>query len=82
MELSELYKTLKENGISDDSIYLHGLYGSTNDDEKLSLTTRREKYSLIWEIYFKERGSKHSIIKFNNESEACEHYLKKMIKHK
>ena len=82
MELNELYKTLKESGISDDSIYLHGLYGSANDDEKLSLTIKRGKYSAIWEVYFKERGSKHSIIEFNNESEACEHYLKKMIKNK
>jgi len=72
MNLSEL----KKIGVVDNKIYLHRLYGSTDDNEKLSMTIKKGKYSAIWEIYFKERGKKHSIIEFNNESEACEYYLK------
>ena len=82
MELSELYKNLKENGIDDKSIYLHGLYGSSSDDEKLSLTIKKGAYSVIWEVYFKERGEKHSIIEFQNENDACEYYFKKMKENK
>lgn len=82
MELTELYKSLKQNGIDDNSIYLHGLYGSSNDNEKLSLSIKKGTFSVIWEVYFKERGEKHSIMEFNNESEACEYYLKRMIKNK
>lgn len=78
MRLRELYKSLKENGIDDNSIYLHGLYGSSNDDEKLSLTVKRGKYSMIWEVYYKERGEKHSIREFQTEKAACEYYSKKM----
>lgn len=82
MELTELYKSLKENGIDDNSIYLHGLYGSSDDNEKLSLSIKKGTFSVIWEVYFKERGEKHSIMEFNNESKACEYYLKRMIKNK
>ncbi len=82
MNLAELYENLKKNGIDDSLIYLHGMHGSTDDTEKLAMTIKRGKYSVIWEVYFKERGEKHSIIEFNNESEACEYYLKRMIKNK
>ena len=82
MDLTELYKILKENGIDNNSIYLHGLHGSSDDNDKLSLTIKKGKYSIVWEVYFKERGEKHSVIEFNNESEACEYYLKRMKENK
>ena len=79
MTLTELYKSLKKHGFSDDSIYLHGLHGSTDDNEKLAMTIKMGKYTAIWEVYFKERGQKHSVREFNDESSACEYYHKKTV---
>lgn len=76
MNLSELYIQLKKIGVGDNEIYLHGLYGSTDNNEKLSMTIKRGKYSAIWEVYFKERVEKHSVREFDNESEACDYYIK------
>ncbi len=81
MTIEELYNKLKDIGINDNKIYLHGLFGDSSDDEKLSMTIKRGKYSLIWEVYFRERGEKHSVGEFNNEHDACEYYLKKMEKY-
>lgn len=78
MNLSALYSELRKIGIPDNDIFIHGLYGSTNDNEKLSLSMRMEKYSKVWEVYYKERGKKHSVREFNSESEACEYYLNQM----
>ena len=77
MTIAELYDELKNIGLDDSAIYLHGLHGSTDDNEKLSLTIKKGKYSAVWEVYFKERGEKHSIREFQNETDACEYYLKK-----
>ncbi|MGB1038319.1 MAG: hypothetical protein ACPGYY_06695 [Bacteroidia bacterium] len=78
MTLAELYSELKNLGLADGAIYLHGLYGSTDDNEKFSLTIRKGKYSFIWEVYYKERGEKYSIREFQNEKDACQYYLKKI----
>lgn len=77
MTIAELYNELKSIGVDDSLIYLHGLLGSTDDNDKLSLTIKKGKYSAIWEVYYKERGEKHSVIEFQNETDACEYYLKK-----
>jgi hypothetical protein len=79
MTIQELYIKLKKLGIPEDKYYLLGLYGSTNDDDKLSLTTRKGGYSIEYEIYFKERGEKHSTRIFTNEDDACQ-YLYKCLK--
>jgi hypothetical protein len=42
MTLKELNIKLKGIGVSEDDYYLHGLSGSTNDDEKLALIIKRE----------------------------------------
>lgn len=78
MTIQELHINLKELGVSEDSYYLHGLYGSTNDDDKLSLTIRKGTYFIEYVVYFKERGEKHSTRIFTNEDEAC-HYLYKRL---
>jgi hypothetical protein len=78
MNLNELDKKLKDLNISEDNYYLQGLYGSTSDDEKLALIIKKGKYSIEFEVYFKERGEKHSIRLFETETEACKYFLKKM----
>jgi hypothetical protein len=79
MTIQDLHIKLKTLGIPEDRYYLHGLYGSTNDDDKLSLIIRKGVYSVEYEVYFKERGEKHSIRIFTNEEEACQ-YLHKRLK--
>ena len=61
MTLQELYIKLKKLGVSEHRYYLHGLYGSTNDDDKPALTIKKGVYTVEYETYYKERGEKHSI---------------------
>lgn len=79
MTVSELHVALKEKGISEDRYFLHGLYGSTDDNDKISLTIRRGKYHIEYETYFKERGEKHSSRVFFTESEACEYIYQQLM---
>jgi len=79
MTISDLHKNLNENGIKEDQYFLHGLYGSTDDNEKIALTIKKGKYNIEYETYFKERGEKHSIRTFKTEEEACEYIYKKLI---
>jgi hypothetical protein len=79
MTLSELHIKLNNNGINEDHYFLHGLFGSTNDSEKIALTIRKGKYTVEYETYFKERGEKHSIRIFTSEEEACEYIYKELI---
>lgn len=79
MTVSELHNKLKEIGINEDQYFLHGLYGSTDDNEKLALSIKQGKYSIIFETYYRERGEKHSIRTFTAEKEACEFIFKKLI---
>ena len=76
MTIEELHNKLVELGISPDRYYLHGLYGSTDDNEKVALTIRRGKYTIEYETYFKERGQKHSIKIFTDEKQASEWVLR------
>jgi hypothetical protein len=41
---------------------------------------KRGKYTIEYEVYFGERGEKHSIQNFTDENEACNYVLKKLIK--
>lgn len=78
MTLQELHRQLKELGISEDRYYLHGLYGSTNDDNKLALTIKKGKQIVEYEVYYKDRGEKHSERVFISEDEACLYVYKKL----
>lgn len=82
MTLKELYIKLKELDIPEDNYYLHGIYGSVNDDDKLALIVKKEKNTMSYEVYYKERGEKHSIRKFANEDQACQYMLKCLIENK
>jgi len=82
MTLQELSIKLQELGVPEDRYYLHGLYGSTSDDDKLSVTMRKGTYFLEYEVYFKERGEKHSTRIFTNEDEACQYLYKRLKENK
>ena len=71
MTIKELHNQLKKMGVSEDAYYLHGLYGSINDSEKYALTIRKGKYSIEYEIYYKERDQKNIDRIFTSENEAC-----------
>ncbi len=79
MTIKELHKRLQENGILEDQYFLHGLFGSIDDNEKICLIIKKGQYGLEYETYYKERGEKHSIRTFVSEKEACEYIYKKLI---
>jgi hypothetical protein len=79
MTIKELHKRLEESGILEDQYFLHGLFGSTDDNDKIGLTIRQGQNGLEYETFYKERGEKHSIRTFKTEEEACEYIYKKLI---
>lgn len=80
MTIEELHNNLVQLKISPDQYYLHGLYGSIEDNDKVSLTMKKGKHTIEYEIYYRERGEKHSIQKFTDESEACKYILKELTR--
>jgi hypothetical protein len=78
MTIAELHNKLKELGIPEDRYYIHGLYGSTDDDNRLALTIRKGKYTAEYEVYYKEKGEKHSTRIFITEDEACQYIYKRL----
>lgn len=82
MTLQELHIKLKELGVLGNRYYLQGLYGSTNDEDKHALTIKKGKYSVEYEVYYKERGEKHSSRTFTTEDEACQYIYKRLKENK
>jgi len=80
MTIEQLHSRLQELKISPDRYFLHGLYGSTDDNDKIALTIRKGKYTIEYETYFKERGEKHSSKVFFDEDEACDYVLNLLVK--
>lgn len=74
MTISELYGQLQLLGIPEEWYYLHGLYGSTDDNDKIALVVKGNNC----EVYFKERGQKQSEKIFQTEKEACNYLLKEL----
>jgi hypothetical protein len=79
MTIEQLYNSLTELKIPPDNYYLHGIYGSTDDNDKLALTIKRGKYAIEYEVYFKERGEVNSTWTFISEDEACDYLFKKIF---
>lgn len=73
MSIKDLYVKLQELGISEDNYYLHGLFGTHSDEDRISLNIKRGVLTVEYEVYFKERGTVHSTITFTNEGEACQY---------
>ncbi|MEK6154538.1 hypothetical protein WIW50_14810 [Flavobacteriaceae bacterium 3-367] len=82
MTIQELHIKLKELEISEEKYYLHGVYGSTNDDDKLSLTIKKGKHLTKYEVYYKEKGEKHSVRTFTEEEDACQYIHKRLKENK
>lgn len=79
MTLKELHKELNTMNISKDKYYLQGLYGSTDDNNKIALIIKQRDYVTEYEVYYKERGEKYSERTFTTESEACEYILSQIL---
>lgn len=79
MTISELHYKLTEKGITEDKYFLHGLFGSADDNDKISLTIKKGISNIEYEIYYREKGEKHSIKTFETEIEACEYIYKNLI---
>ena len=82
MTIEELHIKLKDLGILENRYYLHGLYGSINDNDKLSLTIKKGVHSTEYEVYYKERGEKHSVRRFTVEDDACQYVYKRLKENK
>lgn len=80
MELEDLHFKLKELGIPETDYYLHGLYGSTDDNDKIALTIVGGKHGLAYKVYFKEKGSVHSLERFFDKNEACLYIYQEFVK--
>jgi hypothetical protein len=78
MTIAELYNDLVQLGIPEDRYYLHGLYGSTSDDEKLALIVKMIRDTVEYKVYYKEKGEKHSVRVFLTEDDACQYMYKKL----
>ena len=79
MTIEQLHIKLADLKVPADNYYLHGLYGSTDDNDKLALTIKMGKQTAEYEVYFKERGQKNSSTVFYSEDEACNYILKKFV---
>lgn len=78
MTLKDLHIELQSLGIPDEQYYLHGLYGSTSDDNKLSMIIRKGVHFVEYEVYLKERNEKYIEQIFISEGEACKYFLSRM----
>ena len=74
MTISQLHEQLQQLKVPDNWYYLHGLYGSPDDNDKIALVIKQGHC----DVYFKERGQKTTDLKFDTENEACKYVLKKM----
>ena len=78
-KLKQLHDKLESLGIPARWYRLHGLFGSTDEEDKLSLEIKRGKYIIEYEVYYTERGEKHSIRTFFDLDEACSFLHDKLI---
>jgi len=78
MKIKELNEKLNSLGIAESEYYIHGLFGSSNDNDKLSLVRILNGQKIEYEVYFKEKGIKGRSIIFETEDEACKYFYDRM----
>lgn len=73
MNVNELKETLVSLNISDKyySILTGGL-----PNEKLCIVNNE-----VWAVYYSERGQKTGLKEFSSEAEACEYFLRKLLRY-
>jgi hypothetical protein len=76
MTIEDLHKQLSALGITGDKYYLHGLFGSTDDNDKLALRVFKDSNRIKYQVYFKERGEVSSTWDFETENEPARIYFK------
>lgn len=74
MTISQLHEQLIKLKIPENWYFLHGLYGSSDDNDKIALLLKQGHF----EVYFKERGQRTTDLRFDTEAEACKYVLKKL----
>lgn len=74
MELIDLYNELKFHGIDDEKFYIMGLYGSKDDNEKISLLIKKDNNRIIYEIYYKEKEEKNILKTFDTKKDAFRYF--------
>jgi len=79
MNIEQLYKRLTEAGVPEYRFFIHGLFGSTDENERLALTIYKQGDKTCYEVYFKERGTSSTLNVFSTESEACNFMYEKLI---
>src|SRR5688572_1861207 len=75
VKVDQLHKELTAAGIPDSKYYLQGLYGTTDDNDKPSLIVIKGKHTMEYEVYYRERGEKHSSRIFTTEDDACQYFF-------
>jgi hypothetical protein len=78
MTIEKLYAKFVALNIPASHYYLQGLYGSTDDNDKPALVITRNENVIVYEVYYRERGEKHSVQTFATEDEACWYLFKKV----
>jgi len=68
MTFEELRKELQRAGYNDN-------YISIGDDGKIYDIYCLKQNGEIWETYYTERGDKNQLRTFDNEADACAHFL-------
>ena len=71
--MSELKSVLAKRGVNDK------YYSIGKEKENRFCIVRRGFFSFHWEVYHFERGERGVISKFDNENDACEYYLKRIL---
>ena len=74
MTISELHKKLQNLNVPEDYYYLHGLYGSLDDNDKIALVVKQGDSN----VYFKEFGIKTTDLHFKTEDEACNYLFNRI----
>jgi hypothetical protein len=67
-------------GVPEEDYYLHGLYGSTSDNNKLAMIVKKVEYSVEYEIYYKGKGQKDVIQVFTDFDLTSDYFIKRLNK--
>ena len=76
MNLQELKTALDAEGISE----LAYSFSSDGFGEVFRISAIHDILGDGWEVYYSERGNKNELVVFRTEEEACEYFLRRLLK--